>query len=110
MAVIACVLVIRPLLRGGVPGTYVPCSKEACRAISTTEWNKRESQLEDFSVISESSMKLAKKKGQEKKGNKEKRKKHRDDEDIFYAAIQLYELEHKCAICVGVPNNSPSPW
>lgn len=34
-------------------------------------------------------MKLAKKKGQEKKGNKEKRKKHRDDEDIFYAAIQL---------------------
>lgn len=48
MAVIACVLVIRPLLRGGVPGTYVPCSKEACRAISTTEWNKRESQLEDF--------------------------------------------------------------
>lgn len=79
MAVIACVLVIRPLLRGGVPGTYVPCSKEACRAISTTEWNKRESQLEDFfcDIREHYEMSLKKKKERQKQT-------HSGDEGIFY--------------------------
>lgn len=73
MSVIACVLVIRPLLRGGVPGTYVPCGKEACRAISTTEWNKQESQLKDFFCDIRELYEMSSKKRERKK-----KKEHRD--------------------------------